>query len=381
MYTVLIVEDETIVRKGIIQTIQWDNLGIDCILEARDGKEGLAIFKNNNVDIVITDMKMPNMNGVEFIQEIKKIDEKMPIMVISGYSDFEYLQSAIRYGATDYMLKPIRVTEINDSLMSIVNKLNIENIYINEEATLKENILYRIVQGMITKKEVKEKYEQLQIELHHGKYGIVIVKILGEPANSQIYTAAYMYNKILNRMQTGHAFVHPNKTIVIIYDSIKDIDEIKKNQKTLNELIEKKVQIQIKCYYGNIVEDIEEIGYSYQEANHKHENVKDVTYSKVIIETMQYIEEHYTENITLTSMSELTFVNPSYLGYLFKREVGVSFVEYVNEKRIDKAARYLLETNMKVYEIMDNIGITDKNYFLKLFKKYKGSTPTAYRKK
>ncbi len=381
MYTVLIVDDEKIVRSGLIQTIQWDNLGIDNILEACNGEEAFHVFKENSIDIILTDIKMPKMNGIELIRKIKEVDNKTHIIVISGYSDFEYLQSAIRYGVNDYILKPIRGAEINDVLLAVIDKLNVDNIYVDETAVLKENTLYRIVQGMISRLEVQEKFEQLGCDLRHGKYSVSIVNPVNEVSNSTLYTITYMYNKILNRMNMGNAFVYPNKDIVIIYDSIISEENIRENQKLIDEIISKKIKLQTKSYHGQLVDEIEEIGFSYQEVLKQKEIRSSIVYSKIVEGTLEYIAEHYTENITLTSMSEVVYANASYLGYLFKKEVGVSCVEYVNQKRIDRAGRYLLETNMKVYEIMDNIGITDKNYFLRLFKKYKGKTPTEYRKK
>ncbi len=380
MYTALIVDDEKVVRSGLIQTIQWDNLGIDQILEASNGEEALRVFQENTIDIILTDIKMPKMNGIELIRKIKERDNKTHIIVISGYSDFEYLQSAIRHGVNDYILKPIRGAEINDVLLAVIDKLNVDNIYVDETAVLRENTLYRMVQGMITRLEVKEKFEQLGCDLRYGKYSVSIVNPVSEVSNSVLYTITYMYNKILNRMNMGNAFVHPNKDIVIIYDSIASEEDIRENQKLIDEIIAKKVKLQTKCYHGVLVDDIDEISYSYQEVIKRKEESKNITCSKVIEETLNYIDEHYTENITLTSMAEIVYANASYLGYLFKKELGVSCVEYVNQKRIDRAARYLLETNMKVYEIMDDVGITDKNYFLRLFKKYKGKTPTEYRK-
>ncbi len=380
MYTALIVDDEKIVRSGLIQTIQWDNLGIDQILEASNGEEAFHIFRENSIDIILTDIKMPKMNGIELIHKIKERDNKTHIIVISGYSDFEYLQSAIRHGVNDYILKPIRGAEINDVLLAVIDKLNVDNIYVDETAVLRENTLYRMVQGMISRLEVKEKFEQLGCDLRYGKYSVSIVNPVSEVSNSVLYTITYMYNKILNRMNMGNAFVHPNKDIVIIYDSIASEADIRENQKLIDEIIAKKVKLQTKCYHGVLVDEIDEISYSYQEVIKRKEESKNITCSKVIEETLNYIDEHYTENITLTSMAEIVYANASYLGYLFKKELGVSCVEYVNQKRIDRAARYLLETNMKVYEIMDNVGITDKNYFLRLFKKYKGKTPTEYRK-
>lgn len=93
------------------------------------------------------------------------------------------------------------------------------------------------------------------------------------------------------------------------------------------------------------------------------------------------IKEHYQENITLKELSKKYFVNSAYLGQMFRKKYGISFKEYLNHYRIEKAAEYLLRTDEKIYFIGEKVGYKDLDYFINKFIAIKGCTPTNYRKK
>lgn len=95
MYTLLVVDDEMFTRKGIIKKVPTEPDGISEVLEARDGKEGLAIAQYSPVDIVLSDVRMPRMDGIKMCQEIRRLYPDCVIIFLSGYSDKEYLRSAI----------------------------------------------------------------------------------------------------------------------------------------------------------------------------------------------------------------------------------------------------------------------------------------------
>ena len=92
MYRVMIVDDEPLVRQGIIRSVNWDNHGVEQIEEANDGLQALEKYRKTKVDILITDIKMPRMNGLELIRALREENAHPIIIVLSGYSDFEYLQ-------------------------------------------------------------------------------------------------------------------------------------------------------------------------------------------------------------------------------------------------------------------------------------------------
>ena len=108
MYKVMIAEDEDIIRKGLVYSIPWVDMGCSVISEVRNGIEGIEKIKENQPDIVIVDINMPVMDGLEMVQQTYE-EYGYVAIILSGYSDFKYAQEAIRYGITGYLLKPLNI--------------------------------------------------------------------------------------------------------------------------------------------------------------------------------------------------------------------------------------------------------------------------------
>jgi YesN/AraC family two-component response regulator len=126
MYKALIIDDEKPVRIVITALGKWSTYGIDAPALAFNGKEGLSVMREYHPNIVFVDMEMPIMNGIEFLKQASKEFEDVKYIVISGYDDFQYAQSAIKSGAIDYILKPIVEEELNRAIQKAVTLLNYE---------------------------------------------------------------------------------------------------------------------------------------------------------------------------------------------------------------------------------------------------------------
>ena len=118
----LIVDDEKLTREGIIASINFDELGISEIYEANDGIAGLEKAKTCPPDIVLCDIRMPRMNGIDMLDAITAIDPDIPFIMMSGYYDKEYLKAAIRLKAINYIEKPIVPAEMEDALKKAIEQ-------------------------------------------------------------------------------------------------------------------------------------------------------------------------------------------------------------------------------------------------------------------
>lgn len=123
---VIIADDEKWVRAAIIRTIPFEKLGLSLVCEASNGLEALELCKKHQPDILITDIKMPGLTGLELIKELTGLSSKVKIVIISGYSDFEYAKAAMNYGITDYILKPVDQKEISEVLLKLKESILIE---------------------------------------------------------------------------------------------------------------------------------------------------------------------------------------------------------------------------------------------------------------
>lgn len=112
MLKVLIVDDEAVVRRGIVLGVDWAALGCVVVGEAANGEEGLAAAEREEPDLIITDVRMPRMDGIEMMRRLRERGSAAHVVVLTAYNDFDYARSALRCGAADYLLKPFRDQEL-----------------------------------------------------------------------------------------------------------------------------------------------------------------------------------------------------------------------------------------------------------------------------
>ncbi len=122
MIRIVVVEDESLVRKGLVMTTPWENIECQVVGEAENGVDGLELIKKVKPDLVITDIKMPVMGGIEMIRALKE-EMDLEFLVISGYSEFEYAKQAVKLGVRDYLLKPIDDLELQQVISGIVAQI------------------------------------------------------------------------------------------------------------------------------------------------------------------------------------------------------------------------------------------------------------------
>lgn len=187
-YKVFFVEDETVTREGIRDNVDWQANGFEFCGEAADGEMALPLLRTTQPDVLITDIKMPFMDG---LQLSKIVRERMPwvkIIILSGHDEFEYAQQAIKLGVTDYLLKPITV----QSLQDVLQKLNVQLDQEREEqanlkklqeqvnenrTTLREKFLFKLIVGAVSSQEVVENGRILGLDLIARCYLVAIIKI------------------------------------------------------------------------------------------------------------------------------------------------------------------------------------------------------------
>lgn len=123
MYKVIVVEDETMVRHGIILTIDW--AALDCVIagEAANGEEGVSLAERLSPDIIVTDVKMPRMDGVEMITKLREHGCRSRFIILTAYGDFKYAQSALRLGVSDYLLKPLKDGDLEQAILHIRSQI------------------------------------------------------------------------------------------------------------------------------------------------------------------------------------------------------------------------------------------------------------------
>ena len=123
-YTVLVVEDEHDQRRALIERVKWNDAGFEVIGEAENGVEAIDLVENLEPDLIITDIKMPMISGLEMAAKVRELRPATQIVILSGYDSFEYARTAIDYNIISYLLKPISSSEMSEELFEIRRRMD-----------------------------------------------------------------------------------------------------------------------------------------------------------------------------------------------------------------------------------------------------------------
>lgn len=251
MYTLLLVEDEYSVRKAIINTINWGDLGFKIIGEAENGLEALDIVERYNPDVIITDIRMPFMDGIDLAKAVREINPITKIVFLTGFNDFDYAISAIKLNVIEYLSKPITAEKMKDTLTSIKQKLDEENDSMRNIESLRQNyieslpivrmgFLISLITGSITGAHISNDVQKLSLNLKGPWYRIFSLgidkksvsnstidkDIIGDVDDIDVIfnSLANITKNIANKYVLNETFVYGENIVVILSDSEENIE-------------------------------------------------------------------------------------------------------------------------------------------------------------
>lgn len=396
MWKVIIADDEPKIRRGLRNTLNWDEYGIEIVGEAEDGEIALKLASELIPDIMLVDINMPFLNGIELIKAIKETLKECIIIVITGYDEFKYAQEALRLQVFDYLLKPV----IKKDLIATVEKAcsaleskNIKNEYIDwANKKLDENIdnvresfFSQWLKGILSEAEIKEELKFLKITFS-GTAVMIMVRTIEKLS----------MNKLKDKWDNSLIFFAVKNIIcetlkdygpIMVFNDDEDNSIVILNMNNVKEYIDigNKIQSQVEKYLKIVtvvcqmeIQDITNIKSNYDEL------LKQILYkvnSKPIIMLItNYIESHYYENdLALDRIAKKYEVSSSYLSKLLKQEVGISFIDFLTNTRIKSAISLMKDPTIKLYEVAELIGYSNQYYFSKAFKRVIGKSPQEYR--
>lgn len=286
-YKLLLVDDEAEVRHGVLEKIEWGKYGFEVVGEAENGKEALEIADKTNPDVIITDIKMPFMDGLELAKIARERFPTIKIIVLTGFDEFEYAQKAIKVNVTEYILKPISSSELISIIIKIkeqidkeiAEKENIEALreYYNRSLPiLKEKFLVSLITSTMRKEEIEEKAKSYNLNLAGKSFLVSILSIdkTSEKWNEKELVKFAVLNIVeesINKYETGIAFLHNEQIAIVTVYTDEDRETVtNKAFKFLEELrqtIEKFLKITVTIGVGNICNEIIYIHQSYENAN------------------------------------------------------------------------------------------------------------------
>ncbi|MBB6482130.1 response regulator transcription factor [Spirochaeta isovalerica] len=350
-FEVLVIDDEPWSRQLVISLIEWNRLDLQLAGEAEDASQAMLMIESLNPAIALTDMRMPGMDGDEFLRELEVRFPEVKIIVLSGYDDFNYLQQALRSGAVDYLLKPVDRDQLNTTLEKCTGELKSrllqeQTLVFSNSARLNEYIEYRnrIFSHL------------LELDRQSVNDGLFLLKKSLFPDN-----LSSADKESLDR---------------IFHDFIVMLEEFTSrfglDSRSLESLRPEKIQ------RGQ--EDVFTlIGNLYGKAIDLIEDYQSRKGSLDLSEVRDHIDRYYREQITLESVSRLFLVTKEHMSRSFKKSFGVTLNDYITALRMDHAKILIVDEGLEIKQVAFLCGYTDLAYFYRVFKKHFGSPPGKMR--
>lgn len=392
-FKMLIVDDEPIICRGLQQTIPWDDYMVEVVDLAYDGAEAIQKLKDHDdIDLVLTDVRMPNVDGLRLAAFIAEHYPDIRTIIISGYEEFSYAQQAIQLGVEDYLLKPVDVDELLRVITKITSALQEERNAAQQiyQSNLKNAIFHQVldlpdstpnhwslfadvrVYPFITMlKDYKDKTKDLSEEQLQS----VIASwesLVENSLKSQGYASVSVFtskNVMLTCVTTDQPGLDPENLVFQELNCVFNETDITIGQ--LNEV------------YQRLFEDTRYLPFSKRGfvvspvSESSDYNPKGSDW--LIERAEQYIRTYYVSPIKANEVADYINISPNYFSSLFKQKTGKSFNEYINTLRVEAAKQLLAETPFHVNEIAEKVGYNEYKYFVDVFKKFTGYTPTKYR--
>ncbi|GAA0706319.1 response regulator [Paraclostridium ghonii] len=392
MYKLMVVEDEKIIRRGIIQGVRWSELGFEVISEAKNGVEALEKLKEENVDVVITDIKMPIMDGIELSKRIREEYKDIEIVILSGFSEFDYAREAIRFNAYEYLLKPTKKTKLIEIFQKMKVKLDKQkenkkksisnNVILNEGyENLRREFLLGVLDGdRQVLNDIKCNMDKLELDIDGEMFVSAVIDINITSVKERIEEAWKNDNKILTYVYKNivDEVLKNIENSISVVRSINEIDVLfcfndKKNQneyiieilddinKKLKSIVFKNSDVKIGIGIGFAYSSILQASRSYKQAKKAIEETffESDKFINVFNNAEFEFEQHWIKNYT-KEVSHI--VNTIVKGDKDDLEKLINimfdkFIEYKINPKLIKDYCYILQFTL----ISNSYGLIDEN--------------------
>lgn len=329
MYKLLIADDEKLIRDAIVELIDWESLDIQITASCKNGMEALDAIMDTAPDIVMTDIRMPGLDGLDLIEKIRSLDSHIQFIILTGFPEFDYARRALKYGVREYLLKPISEEAIIEAVHHVKDSLP---VYGNPAIS---NLVSRLLECRSA-----GHTDQARLLLDHFFTHFSIPSEL-RPIG-------------LNLLMELHTQSGP--------PSAEDLTHL--TEQILYEQNMMQLRNNISKHILNIL---------FTDSNEK----------STLADTVKaYVIAHLSdENLSLKYIAEnLLYINVSYLSRTFTKQSGENFSNYLNRLRIEKAQKLLHQNGGDhIHAIAESVGFgSNPQYFSQVFKKYTGTTPTQF---
>ena len=343
MYKILLVDDREVflrtVRRMPFFREHKDEIRIEW--ECRSAEGALVLLRREHVDLVMTDIRMPMMSGIELLKAIRRENLCSCVILMSEYTDFAYAREGILYGAFDYIVKPLEDEMLETAMLRALAHLQTLDMTREKEMVAGEQLAGIVFKG--TAEELKAQLDAVERHVLAEKDPFEMLQIL---------------RKLQNHLQYCLLKEYPFLEMYVPLKELLVLDNTNTN-------------IEVRTAFRKLRE---RILFLHNKKNIFYTDTENMQVRNIWFYTIGAVEE----TCRLKETAERFFLNPSYLSSLFKKETGISYKNFVQDLKIERARFLLGFTNMKVSEIAVHLHFTDTEYFRKMFKAGTGVSPAKF---
>lgn len=362
MYRMMLVDDDYITREGLRDLIDWTSLGIKIVGEAEDGEEALRKAKTILPHIIITDVVMPGMDGIKLVEELRKQLPEVIVIMISAHQDIHYIKASIKLDAVDYILKPFNLEELKQVVGKVIGRIQKER----DEKRLKDDVSRYFTDS------ISSTGLPVIVDLQER-----IINLCGTGQTETLENEIKNFFNSIRKLKMDSMFFLVTVCSELIVNSLRKISANEDSSVTAKvrdsmqefKLMHDSLQIE------KLVTD--KLLYLEKLINESRSGKS----RRVVRDLQEIIDKSYNQNITIQLLADEVFMSAGHLQNLFKKETGQTINDYITFIRIEKAKVLLKDPGAKIYEVANQVGYQDTNYFTRIFRKRVGENPLDYRER
>ena len=393
-YKLVLVDDERVVIRGLRETINWKSLGIEVVADCNDGLQGLETIHELKPDIVISDIRMPKMDGLQLAEQLSKENFDGAVIIYSGYGDFDYARRAIDYGVSKYILKPIENEELEKGIREALAGLEKER---SKKAALKQYAMSlpflreNLLEKLFDTDAPEDLIGQLKdLDVHIPEKGVIIDCAVLQNNDCELNA---VYNALLDSMAgfqpVGKLWVSRFAVITRLTNTAVIFNRIKELLEDMQLKSQCRISVGISNPYGEeqtfkaartqataLRED-----YIFPAVNNiktANQTVENRQRKKTVDNALKIITTDYGKKLSIKKVAESLYVSDSHLMHEFKESLGKTFNECLTEYRMIKAKEFLAEGSLRINEIAEKVGYSDFRYFGQIFKETTKMSPSEF---
>ncbi len=360
MLKVMLVDDMDIVRIELKRIPVWgEKSGFIIVDEARNGEEALLKLEKNNIDLVITDIRMPKIDGMELLSRIVEKNLCPCVVLLSDFNEFSYARQGMILGAFDFLAKPANSEELTKLL-----------------SRASEHIISRKKETERVKK-LEEIFEERTEEYFEGQDIEKIIELIQSRDEKAVDSIRHIIERIGANLEYDVMKVEGalKKAVPLVIKGILNENSWLEKYMDINDLntvtvLEFKEFNEIVDY---IMKTVQNIIFAF--------NTYQLGYQEmgIVWIVSNYVLQNIDNGLSLQTVADNLYMNRSYISEVFKQRTGISFIEYLTLIKLERAKQLIRTKRLKSYEVAEQLGFKDVEYFGKIFKKHTGKTITEFR--